>query len=464
MGGYSFGDRPFGVFAYIFFCRLMKSFVLYFTACFRRALAGKRVASQWVRRTLACERVEDCQVECSRERRFPCEGFNYRLDSTGHGQGICELIDVSLAEMDIYSSPNRRDETLLYHPDYDYYERDRNACRPSLCKDCSEIGGGAEKPYLPDTPHYVSDYNDKKNPSYYNEPLPHFSGGKPYLPSPSANEGDRPTTYRPIDKFKPYYESRPPPSHESTYSSSSDHFRPPFVNTAIDRYRPPPNYEPNHSFEPRPPPASYNERPYEFDRYDIASEYRPPRPSFELDRYDVIKPIERPSYTEISIYNEPFNRRPDDDYRPHRGPTNSEYPVPPLSFGYRPRKPERIPQPVHPYLDREREVRPQHFYRKPTQSPFIPYTINKENNAWGSYGGNYGSPNTQSHHQFQDLWKQKPGDFNYFSLGNMPHPPEANSVLSYPGSKYDNDKGYQEYDKDKSYYGSLWTRRPGPNG
>lgn len=427
------------------------------------------MASQWVRRTLACERVEDCQTECSREKRFPCEGFNYRLDPTGHGQGICELIDVSLDEMDIYSSPDRRDETLLYHPDYDYYERDRNACRPSLCKDCSEIGGGGGKPYLPDS-HHESGYNDRKGSSYHHEqpPSPHFTGGKPYLPSSANYGGDRPTTYRPIDNFKPYYESRPPPSHESTYSSSPDQFRPPYENTAIDKYRPPPIYEPTHSYEHRPPPSSYsNERPYEYDRYEISTQYRPPRPSFDLDRYDVIKP---PSYTDISIYED---RRPDEDYRPHRRPPPStDYGAPPAySFGYRPKKPDRIPQPVHGgYLDREREIRPQPYYKRPTQMPFIPYMINKEKNGWGSYGGHYGSPN--NYHQPHDLWsmhnnvKPKHEDFNYFSLGNMPkYPPEDNSVLSYPGSKYGgNDRAYQQPDKDKSYYGSLWTRRPGPDG
>lgn len=445
-------------------------FSFIFAACFRRALAGKRVASQWIRRTLACERVEDCQTECSREKRFPCEGFNYRLDPTGQGQGICELIDVSLDEMDIYSSPDRRDETLHFHPDYDYYERDRSACRPSLCKDCSEIGGGGGggKPYLPDS-HSESGYNDRKGSTYYHEPppQPHLTGGKPYLPSsPSNYGGDRPTTYRPIDNFKPYYESRPP-SHDSSYSSSPDSFHPPYANTAIDKYRPTQIYEPLHSYEHRPPPPSYtNERPYDYDRYDSSPPYRPSRPPYELDRFDVIKPIDRPSYTEISIYNE---RHPDEDYRPHRRPPpSSEYGGPPYSFGYRPKKPERIPPAHNGYLNREREERPQTYYRKPAQPPFVPYMINKENNDWGSYGGHYGSPN--NFHHPHDLWshnnvKPKQEDFNYFSLGNMPkYPAEDNSVLSYPGSKYGSDKGHQQHDKDKSYYGSLWTRRPGPNG
>lgn len=218
-------------------------------ACFRRALAGKRVAPQWVRRTLTCERVDDCQLECGLEKRFLCEGFNYRLDPSGQGQGICELIDVPLAEMDIYSSPSRRDENLLYHPDYDYYERDRNACRPSFCKDCGS-GSGGGKPYLPrpesqpPTKYYPdppSDYSDSGHSADDRDHSPHslhsphsphspHLGGKPYLPT-SNDFNTPPTTYRPIDNFKPFSDSRPPhDSGGSDYHSS-------------DRYHPPPSYE-----------------------------------------------------------------------------------------------------------------------------------------------------------------------------------------------------------------------------
>lgn len=49
-----------------------------FSACYRRMLAGKRVARGYVKRALSCERVEDCQQECAEEKRFVCEGFNYR--------------------------------------------------------------------------------------------------------------------------------------------------------------------------------------------------------------------------------------------------------------------------------------------------------------------------------------------------------------------------------------------------
>lgn len=486
---------------------LITNYLISHLACFRRALAGKRVAPHWVRRTLTCERVEDCQAECGLEKRFSCEGFNYRLDPTGQGQGICELIDVPLAEMDIYSSPSRRDENLLYHPDYDYYERDRNACRPSFCKDCGSIptgGGGGGKPYLPrpqsppsnkyfpDSPSTYSDSSHSTNDEH--DRGSSHSGGKPYLPAPDYNT--HPTTYRPIDNYKPFSDNRPTHNYHG-----SDRFQPPpppppssYENTAIDKYRPP--YEPSYpSYEHRPPPPSSHN--YNYDRYDVSnhhyssSVYR--APPYELDRYDLVKPpVDRPIYSEISIYEgpPPFSRPssypPDDDYH-HRPPlpppsSSNEYlgPYKPgnepsySSFGYRPKKPERPPPsppqpPTHNYLDRERES-PGPYKPKPTQSqPYIPYSINKETGSWASYGGSYGGSHNYNQ-QANDFWglsndnKRNDIHFNYFNLGNgQKYNPNENSVLSYPGSRYDLDK-HHENDKDKSYYGSLWTRRPGQDG
>lgn len=447
---------------------LFTCFFFEFEACFRRALAGKRVAPQWVRRTLLCERVEDCQTECGHEKRFTCEGFNYRLDPSGRGQGICELIEAPLSQMDIYSSASRRDENLLFHPDYDYYERDRNACRPSLCKDCGSSESSGRVPEGPPPPPYSGSGGSKP---YYPESPQIFTGGKPYLPAP-PDYNHRPTTYRPIDNYKPYHEPRPPVIHGSGGYDSSDHFRP-----YDNKYRPP-AYD-NH-FEHRPP--SYEHRPpppasYEYDRFDI--HYRPPPPAYELDRYDIVKPVDRPDYSEISIYNEhhynrPTHFSPPDNYRPpphgdrppyptgeYLGPYKPPYEPPPHStFGYRPRKPAAV---HNNYLDREREIPP---YRKPSK-PFIPYTINKENSSLASYGGNYGGSYNQ---QSTDYWglsndiHRKDHNFNYFNLGGSKFNPNENSVLSYPGSRYDTDKYNSQQDKDRNYYGSLWTRRPGPDG
>lgn len=224
------------------------------------------------------------------------------------------------------------------------------------------------------------------------------------------------------------------------------------------------------------------------------SSFRYNPPEYDLDRYD--KPIDRPIYSEITIYRDPppnFPRPPssyssDSDYHSHRRPPPPPPPLhpssdeylgpyrpPPDSFGYRPvKKPDHYPHPHPNYLDREREsVGPPPPNYKPSKlpsQPFIPYTINKD--AWASYGGSYGGGqhyNQQAH----DFWglpndnKRNDVNFNYFDLGNgQKFNPNDNAVLSYPGSRYDIEKGPPGYelDKDRNYYGSLWTRRPGQEG
>lgn len=249
-----------------------------------------------------------------------------------------------------------------------------------------------------------------------------------------------------------------------------------------DKYRPPPfDY-----YEQRPPPDAFEYNRYDSHNHFSSSGYRPP--NYDLDRYDNVKPIDRPIYSEISIYDDPPPNFPrpsysqDNDYssRPHRPPSSSNDYLGPYkpshdsdfsSFGYRPKKPEPFPS-SHGYLDKERESQqpPNYKPQKPPQSqPFIPYTINKD--SWATYGGNYGGAQHYNH-QSQDFWglsnenKRKDVNFNYFSLGNGPKiNPNENAVLSYPGSKYDTSFSYDtNYDKDKNYYGSLWTRRPGQEG
>ncbi|XP_058058365.1 uncharacterized protein LOC131209333 [Anopheles bellator] len=213
--------------------------------CYRRVLAGKRVAPQWVRRTLICERVEDCQRECGDERRFSCEGFNYRLDPTGRGQGDCELIDQPLSQIDLYSSPHQRDSNLIRDADYDYYERDRSAsanCRPT-CKDC------VLKPFRP------------------------------------ALEFVRPTTYRPShhpESYKPF-----PAEYEE------DHYKP--AITAIDKYRPPMYSRPE--FERYSPSSGYYPPPPPVDSYRPALTFKP-QYGAEIDRYGTLEHggIYKPTY------------------------------------------------------------------------------------------------------------------------------------------------------------------------
>lgn len=203
--------------------------------------------------------------------------------------------------------------------------------------------------------------------------------------------------------------------------------------------------------------------------------------------------IDRPIYSEIAIYGEPPPNFPrpsnsfpsENEYHSHRRPppppppsssqSSNEYlgpykPPHESSFtSFRPKKPDHFSN--HNYLDRERESQPSYKPPKPPiqSRPFIPYTINKD--VLGSYGGSYGGGQSYNQ-QTQDFWglpndfKRNDVNFNYFNLGNgQKSNPNENAVLSYPGSKYDSENGPNfEHDKDKSYYGSLWTRRPGQEG
>lgn len=273
---------------------------------------------------------------------------------------------------------------------------------------------------------------------------------------------------------------------------------PPYDQTAIDKYRPNFGYPPTYDTRPIPPPY---EQSFDFDRYDSypspPAAYRPQN----YDRYDVVKPADRPIYSEITIFDDPQHSRPsgysppnenayDGPRRPPPPPSSSppEYlgPYKPPSqdsfystpYNYRPKKPERPP--MHNYLDREREETPVYYENhnkntKPSSTPpFIPYTINRDatndgpnSNGNPSYGNAY-----QTNQQANNFWglpndnKRTDVPFNYFNLGNGPKRNEENSILSYPGSQYDFDGGGPPHqaDKNKDYYGNLWTRRPGPDG
>ncbi|CAG4958039.1 unnamed protein product [Parnassius apollo] len=95
-----------------------------YKACFRRVLAGRRTLRSYVRRVVNCERLEDCQRECATEQRFHCESFNYRLDPTFRGKGLCELMTKPIEAFDL-----RRD--FVEDKDYDFYELDRNSLEPN---------------------------------------------------------------------------------------------------------------------------------------------------------------------------------------------------------------------------------------------------------------------------------------------------------------------------------------------
>ncbi|XP_039501919.1 uncharacterized protein LOC120458367 isoform X1 [Drosophila santomea] len=405
-------------------------------ACFRRVLAGKRIAPHFVRRSISCERVEECMRECGRERRFMCEGFNYRLDPSGHGQGDCELVEMPLAQMDLYSSPDRRDANLLRHPDYDYYERDRNApssCRRSACQDCSK-GPVSSQPVYFKPSGGAGGYGDRdrdrdRDRDHYR---PHSSTAVDHYRGPSGPPGS--TSY----EQRPPFSSEFHGSHSSSSSASSYEFSSHASGSSSGSssgyfgHTPPSSYGGDHPYVDRHDSPHY--RPGRPDRWETlpsssgydSSAYRPPRP--ETDRIDKYRP--------------PY--RPGSDYSPYRPPS----------------------RPAHNYLDRDGAGPPGHAgppgppgsNKKPNK--FVPYLIGGEDN-WGHYGGSYGGSSKHSSSSSSSYWgltesqrRKDQHDFNYFQLG-APHR-ESNSVLSYPGSGYDDD-----YPRRRNDYRQQWTRRAG---
>ncbi|XP_055644671.1 uncharacterized protein LOC129780428 isoform X2 [Toxorhynchites rutilus septentrionalis] len=374
--------------------------------CYRRVLAGKRVAPQWVRRTLVCERVEDCQRECADERRFPCEGFNYRLDPTGRGQGDCELIDQPLSQIDLYSSPHQRDSNLIRDPDYDYYERDRSAspsCRTNYgCKDCSV------KTYRPPL--------DFVRPTTYR---PHADGYKPFPPERSPFEEDR---YKPgtaIDKYRPPIYSRPD----------------------FDRY--------GTSYYPPPPPSS--------DSYRPALPYKP-HYGGDVDRYETIDndrykppphgPLLSSSYDRLDYFRPPYS-----------------YPGDNRPTGHRPRHPYEDRDPPPPPAAQY----PSHGEKTSTFIPYlIGQDVHKNWGTYGGSYGHSGTDSYKSISDYwgirNEIKRYDGPSFNYFELRNEHHPDE-NIIWTYGGRKYGYDDTRSlivpEHRPDRVHFVHQWTRRPG---
>lgn len=300
--------------------------------------------------------------------------------------------------MDVYSSGHNREENLIYHPDTDYYERDRNTCRPSPCTNCVQ------------------------------------SYGLESQADPSGSDYIRPTTYRPPDYYKPSLQydnsfySRP-----SHYGSSTFNEPPPYSNRPSNYDSRPPSTNYDHHSRP---PSSADSRPPDFDRYDVtddrptsysSSPYRPPSgPSYgsELDRYDQFRPV----YDDIILttsnhrfgskdpqpHKDHYNRPdfiPIEQYRPQYRPNqavsdNSYLPNPRPSSVFHSQS-DRYPStssqnsdngggsnlPHSIYLDRDPPSTISPPRRKPSngasQPSFVPYSIG-EDMSWGSYGGSYG--------------------------------------------------------------------------
>ncbi|XP_044744139.1 uncharacterized protein LOC123306292 [Coccinella septempunctata] len=264
-------------------------------ACFRRVLAGKRIARRFVRRSLFCERLEDCQLECADEKRFTCEGFNYRLDPTGRGKGECELLDVPLQRLDIGRDvyPDR---------DYDYYEKDRNSATTNCRYEppYPDRGGGRPPGHRP--PPYDGYLPYDRRPPYDARP-PDYHRRPPYEARPSGYDRDR----RPVVDYDrrrpPVYDRRPPPQYGPEYDRRGDisHLHPHNthngynIHSHIDRndhiyhgtHYLPPNPSPKPIFSSPYDHKPYHNKPYGYGvihddrRYD-----RPKYDGYNINRYD----------------------------------------------------------------------------------------------------------------------------------------------------------------------------------
>ncbi|KAG7312747.1 hypothetical protein JYU34_001124, partial [Plutella xylostella] len=115
--------------------------------CFRRVLAGKRALRSHVRRVVPCEQLEQCRRECATERSFHCESFNYKLDNSFRGKGLCELMTKPIEAFDL-----QRD--FVEDKDFDFFELDRNSLEPD-CQETLRGAGMLHSGYLSSKPNHI---------------------------------------------------------------------------------------------------------------------------------------------------------------------------------------------------------------------------------------------------------------------------------------------------------------------
>ncbi|XP_072937533.1 uncharacterized protein [Epargyreus clarus] len=126
-----------------------------YKACFRRVLAGRRALRSHVRKVLHCEQLEDCRRECAIEKRFHCESFNYRLDPSFRGKGLCELMTKPIEAFNLH-------EDFVDDKDYDFYELDRNSLEPH-CLDTLRGPGLLHSGYLSSKPSGSERWSDRSD-------------------------------------------------------------------------------------------------------------------------------------------------------------------------------------------------------------------------------------------------------------------------------------------------------------
>ncbi|CAH1984710.1 unnamed protein product [Acanthoscelides obtectus] len=273
-------------------------------ACFRRVLAAKRVSRAFVKKAITCETVEECQRECASEKRFVCEGFNYRLDPTGRGKGDCELLDCPLSQLDL-----RRD--ILPDPNYDYYERDRNAVECERRRPQNRYGGSGYNGYggygVRSSSSYGGSYGSSWN---YNS----YSGGD-YHRNYAGNRGGG--SYN-ADRRYDYDDGRRPGDRWSTddrprrpYLPPSD--RPPFYGSENNRRGDYPKYPSQDTDRPLhylPPPNKPQDRI--LFEHEEKTHYLPPKVDTSSDWGSYGKSSQ--AYNQYGGYNYWYSKY--DDWKP----------------------------------------------------------------------------------------------------------------------------------------------------
>ncbi|XP_008549868.2 uncharacterized protein LOC103572852 [Microplitis demolitor] len=112
--------------------------------CFRRSVSGKRIINSYIRRSMDCNRLEDCYRMCEYERSFTCEGFNYRAQTTG--KSICELTSTPINRVNVHRDFTQDSRCDFYERDWThhcFHGHDKN--RPS-----SQNWWSNSKPWNPD--------------------------------------------------------------------------------------------------------------------------------------------------------------------------------------------------------------------------------------------------------------------------------------------------------------------------
>ncbi|KAJ8932110.1 hypothetical protein NQ314_014891, partial [Rhamnusium bicolor] len=353
------------------------------------------------------------------------EGLHYpRLDPSGRGKGDCELLDLPLTQLDI-----GRD--LYPDPDYDYYERDRNAASAN-CKQWPRGGGGWYGGGYGGSPGGGSGGRDE-----YHKYGGGYGGGGSYYYDHNRNEYDSNRRYdggrRPDYKgliYPPVLGERRPEGYDTGLRRPGDTW---VEDNRYDNGRP----DLNGRYDNRRKP-NYDDdyRPGGNRRGDFSYHHLHSQQDYENSRHY-------------------YNDRERYDYKGKRRYSGIHY-LP--AYYHKPYyEPDRYDYKSHePYLP------PKHYHDRPYEDKYDDkryYNRNKHwdywglnNPSWGSYGGSYGNfGNSNSYYgynnQFNNRNRYDIDRRNYYLPSNVEIPKDWGLYGgSYgTGGSFDNGEGYHQY-------------------